>query len=492
MKQWRKTAGITQETAGLSIGVDRVQWQKRENGTADGKNPTLESLLKIAGAMDVPFSELADMIWPSGSQGLAVETPVLRATESSPRTSGSSLVFEHLFDYTGSMFPANLPLAAHVVGAARTRAQAEHAEWEAVLDLRESLIARLDVDTSLTPMYRRMAINEVALEIAQLLHISEQQVWRIVEQGGRLRDRAPAVWSAFAAGSIGVQKASTISVAIERCRQPETVAALESGAVDYATTHTNSELRRWINKLIDRLEPLDVSEADAERAKRNVELRHTFHGMSEVVAYVPTPAAVAIHSRLRKAAKTIDDDRTQPQKQADLFCAWLTNATGTECDITAEIAVVVEAEALAGVTDAPAHVLDTDDDLAVPVPWVFELAAAESTLWTRLITDPYSRVLDVTHLGYQPPAVLRKAVQWRDRTCRVSGCSRRAELTDLDHRRPYHTGGATSGRNLQCLCRRHHGMKGHGLLTDDAYAPPEYQLVRLPRPPIKVDYIPAA
>lgn len=141
----------------------------------------------------------------------------------------------------------------------------------------------------------------------------------------------------------------------------------------------------------------------------------------------PKGAAVAIAKRLRLAAKTM----------TDLFVSWLTNATGTDCDIRAEVAIVVEATALAGVTDTPAHVIDPDDDIAVPADWVFDIAGSGSTLWTRLLTDPVGRVLDVTHLGYQPPESLRRAVQWRDMTCRIRGCHRRSDTTDLDHHVPY-------------------------------------------------------
>jgi len=397
-------------------------------------------------------------------------------------------VFEHMFDLHLSMPPASLK--RHAIAVARASARAEHEKWATVLELHEHMVADIESDT--TSIFRRTAINAAALEIAQLLRISEQQVWRIVEQAERLRDRAPRIWAAFGEGRFDAQKASTLAAAVERCAEPETVAALEEPAVDYAAKHTNAELRRWVDKLIDRLEHIEREQADVERDKRFVDVRHARNGMSEVTAWIPTPAAVAIRKRLRAAARELDDTRTRAQKEADVFCSWLTNATGTECDITAEIAVLVEAKALAGVTDVPAHVLDIDDDVPIPTAWVFELAEAQSTLWTRLLTDDLGHVLDVTRIGYQPPESLRRAVRWRDRRCRVSGCSKPAESTDLDHRVPFDDGGATSGSNLWCLCRRHHAIKGHGLMPPDAYDPPEVHLVRLPTPPLLIDYVPAA
>ncbi len=369
-----------------------------------------------------------------------------------------------------------------------------------MLRLRESLIAEIEATES--AMFKRMAVNATALEIGHLLQLSEQQVWRITEQASRLRDHVPSAWAAFADGAIDAQRASTVAVAVDRLHEPASIAALDDAVAGYAASHTCGELRRWLHKLIDRLEPDDVDEAEAARASRSVDVEHLGHGMSLVSGRAPTTAAVAIATRLRLAAKAMVDPfdrRTRDQKRADLFVSWLTNATGTgtgtgtgtECDIRAEVAIVVEATALAGVTDTPAHVIDPEDDVPIPADWVFDIAGSGSTLWTRLLTDPAGRVLDVTHLGYQPPESLRRAVRWRDMTCRIRGCHRRSDTTDLDHHVPYDAGGPTTAANLRSLCRRHHGMKGHGLLTADAYDPPAVHLTRLPGTTLRIDYVAA-
>lgn len=384
-------------------------------------------------------------------------------------------------------------LRSRAVEAARASARAEFARWSAVLQLREALIA--DIEATESPMFRRMAVNATALEVGHLLHLSEQQVWRITEQASRLRDDVPTAWTAFCDGVIDAQRASTIAVAVDRLRDPASIVALDDAVVGYATEHTCGELRRWVHRLVDRPEPDDAAEADAARARRSVDVRHLEHGMSLVSGYVPTTAAVAIAKRLRTAARGVAvdpfDPRTRDQLQADLFCSWLTNATGTECDIRAEVAIVVEASALAGVTDTPARVLDPDDDLPIPAGWVLDVTDSGSTLWTRLLTDPAGHVLDVTHPGYQPPESLRRVVQWRDMTCRVRGCHHRADTADLDHHVPFDAGGPTTATNLRSLCRRHHGMKGHGLLTADAYDPPAVHVTRLPGTTLQMDYVAA-
>ena len=380
-----------------------------------------------------------------------------------------------------------MPSRSDLSVLARSCAQAEFAKWQGVLAYRDEQVEALDRGDH-SPMYRRMGVNAISLRIAQTLRISEQQVWRIVEQGSRLREHLPTVWAAFADGAIDAQKASILAVAVDRLSDPLNRERLDAVVVVHATTHTPAELRRWTDQLIDRLEPVTLDAAEAERAKRHVRVDAGHEGMSYLGAYISSLAAQAIMTRLAKAAVELpEDSRTLEQKKADLLTSWLTNAEGTESDIRAEIAIIVEAAALAGVTDTPAHV----GDAPIPPAWIFALDP-DTTIWTRLTTDPAGHVLDVTHLGYQPPAALRQAAQWRDMTCRISGCSTPATTCDLDHHQPFDTGGPTTGANLRSLCRRHHGIKGHGLLPPDAYAPPQVHLVRLPTPAITIEYVEAA
>lgn len=374
-------------------------------------------------------------------------------------------------------------------------ARAEHALWTAVLAERDARTAELDRDGSTTSMWRRMAINRIAFDIARDLQLSEPQIWRIIHAAETVRDQAPSMWSAFASGSVDAARVSIVSNAFQRVDRAETRERLDEVVVGFATRHTPAELRRWLDRLVDRLEPPTLSDAERARADRHVRVSPDHTGMSLLQAWIPTLAAVAIDRRLHTAAVQLDDEPDQPrtvaQKRADLLCSWLTNATGTDCAISAEIAVVVEAKALAGVTDTPGQVLTPDGPAPAPAAWVLQLAATGNALWTRLLTDPAGTVLDVTHHGYQPPKTLRDAIGWRDLTCRVSGCHVLATRCDLDHVKPWDAGGSTTAANLRTLCRRHHGMKGHGLLDEDAYDLPESHLVRLPTPPVVIEYVAA-
>ncbi len=79
-------------------------------------------------------------------------------------------------------------------------------------------------------------------------------------------------------------------------------------------------------------------------------------------------------------------------------------------------------------------------------------------LFTRLLTDDGGRLLDTTELGRFPSARLAEAVRLRAGTCRFPTCSVPADRCDIDHHVPYPVG-ATSGRNNDPDCRRHHRGK---------------------------------
>ncbi|HPU14317.1 MAG TPA: DUF222 domain-containing protein, partial [Aeromicrobium sp.] len=253
---------------------------------------------------------------------------------------------------------------------------------------------------------------------------------------------------------------------------------------------TVGELRSWLNRMRARLEP-DEMRAEAHRAVeyRRVDINHNDDGTSWLSALLPTPIAVAVATRLRKTAKKLPlfdpeteerDRRTHEQKKADLLAHWLTNCTGTETDIRAEIAISIDAADLIGLTDGPG--ITRDGEHALPAEWVRELAASEYTVFRRLVLDPMGRVLDTTKLGYQPPGAMRAALHWRDGTCRVAGCKAPAAETDLDHELAYDRGGTTSASNLRCLCRKHHNMKSHDRLPEKFITEPIEHRERWHRP----------
>ncbi len=389
-----------------------------------------------------------------------------------------------------------------VRAAARAQARAEYATWVTVLTAHETGTREVDLEDA-PEIGKELGRREVTLELAQTLNVTENRIWAMVSDAATIRDRAERVWIAFGDGSLDAARVSAIAATIDKLTKTSSVEALDASVVPYATTHTLGELRAWLNRMRARLEPEETrDEANHAIGRRRVDITHNDDGTSWLSALLPTPVALAVGNRLRKAAKQLPkvdtdtgeiDRRTRDQKQADLVGHWLTSCTGTFTDIRAEIAIAIDATDLIDLTDGPG--ITRDGEHAIPAEWVRELAASETTLFRRLVVDPLGQVLDTTSLGYQPSDALRSALHWRDGTCRVAGCRAPASETDLDHELAFDRGGTTSASNLRCLCRKHHNMKSHGRLPEKFIAPAVERRERwhLPAPVVvELDLYPAA
>jgi hypothetical protein len=86
----------------------------------------------------------------------------------------------------------------------------------------------------------------------------------------------------------------------------------------------------------------------------------------------------------------------------------------------------------------------------IPAPLLAAKIAAGATIrWITHLRDtpPEPR--------YRPSTRLDRFVRCRDMTCRFPGCSKPADICDLDHTIAYPIG-PTCASNLKCLCRHHH------------------------------------
>jgi hypothetical protein len=163
-------------------------------------------------------------------------------------------------------------------------------------------------------------------------------------------------------------------------------------------------------------------------------------------AYLPSHELAAIEPRLRREARrnvAADDDAA----------------------IDPTIAVTIPADVLTGFT--PGFAESTDGRWAVPAAWLDDVIRAGTTFWHRIITDPVTD--DILHHEYagrwpQPRAERSKAGAWA-----ASEASRAP---------------------LGPLCRRHHQMKGHGVLrwSTRPTEPPREVVYELWRDPINVEY----
>ena len=127
------------------------------------------------------------------------------------------------------------------------------------------------------------------------------------------------------------------------------------------------------------------------------------------------------------------------------------------------IGVVVPLSRLLSDCDTPAELADRSG--CIPGETVRHHIAdtlhsnrGDQVLFTRLLTDDGGRLLDTTELGRYPSTRLAQAITIRAGTCRFPTCTVPADRCDLDHHEPVPKG-ATSGRNMDPFCRRHHRGK---------------------------------
>jgi hypothetical protein len=236
--------------------------------------------------------------------------------------------------------------------------------------------------------------------------------------------------------------------------------------IPYATTHTGAELRQWLRRFVQRVEAdLAVERAEEARAGRHVSVKHTDDSMAWLNAYLPSHEAAAIETKLHQAARQTtaeDDDRTIAQREADLLVAWCLGSEPVTAAISANIAVKIGADVLAGFV--PGFAESADGRWAVPAQWITTVVTHGGAFWHRIVVDPVTDdVLAHEYLGRYAPDILNIALQFLHQVCQAPGCMVPAFLCDLDHREP-HPDGPTTGDNMGPLCRRHHNLKGHGLL----------------------------
>jgi hypothetical protein len=93
----------------------------------------------------------------------------------------------------------------------------------------------------------------------------------------------------------------------------------------------------------------------------------------------------------------------------------------------------------------------------VPVSWVRDLLANGDPFVSVILTKGVD-VHTVAHLGRQPRAFQRTALQWLMPTCTVEGCNCTDHL-EYDHRDDWASTRRTPTDGLDALCQHHHDLK---------------------------------
>ena len=367
---------------------------------------------------------------------------------------------------------------------------------------------------------RRVAASELACA----MRISERQATDLIEQSRALATRLPATREALAAGRISlghaaamVDEASTMSSVVdERDRMlaeavdagpddadgsaddgsgegdgcegaagglptaAEVVAEFERQALRHAETTRPGRFRQRARRLRERLEPMTRERRCAERvADRGVWVEPARDGMAYLTAYLPAADAWAAYNRISdianqlgrtdRRADSVDasgdvpDDRTLPQRRADVFRDLLFDgvmpAHGTGTGIRPTVLVTVPVMTLLGHDTAEVASIEGHGPISDAEA---RRLAATAPSFIRVLTHPETgATLSVGRDRYVVPRDLRMWLRVRDEYCRFPGCGRAASHSDVDHTRDWQHGGTTSADNLAHLCPSHHRLKHH-------------------------------
>ncbi|MGO1523138.1 MAG: DUF222 domain-containing protein [Nesterenkonia sp.] len=400
-------------------------------------------------------------------------------------------------------FEPELAAAWEHQAAART---AEAAKLTALLDYTSRVVAECRSEGGIP---HQEAVRDAHLEAGQLLGVSDMTAGIILEAAGFARNYLPATWEAFHTGLIDLPRLRKIVDA--GCELDDQVLAIvDAAAAEQAAARSTSDFAHWLARYIATTDfDAYMRLTKTTHTRRHVQFTHLPNGMSFVSAFLPTIEAAAIEKRLKiitrrqhAAAKdtastdtastdTVANDTqmhpadaepgqhsaeagtevpTLAQREADVFSAWLrTNPTGEPAPVEAKIMIMIPEATLTGQTNEPA--IAADRSWALDADQARALAGdpdAEHN-WYEGITRPRPDdadvdVLTVTYAGRYPPQRLREAIIFRDGHCQTQGCTVAAERCDLDHQTPWDSGGKTTAKNLQALCRRHHRLKSHGHL----------------------------
>ena len=289
------------------------------------------------------------------------------------------------------------------------------------------------------------------------------------------RTKLSHVWEAWVAGAIGAAQVGLIVGTAHRLKRDGSIIRLDNEVVAISKERTVTQLRRWLARFVDRVEPDMGDKRHREaRRERRVYVEAGDDGMSWLSALLPSIEAAAIDTLVEAAARVMastdqyGDDRTHDQKRADAFSDVLLGNTGTGTSAGAnpkqsrvDIGVVVPIQSLLGLSDAPGETIDRS--ASVPASYLRSLALRTDTLFWRLLTDEGGNLLDVTRIGRFATGDLGMALRFRDGTSVFPTSIVPANDCDYDHTEAYPA--PTTATNLGALHRRAHRLKTEGLLS---------------------------
>ncbi len=299
-------------------------------------------------------------------------------------------------------------------------------------------------------------------ELAAALLISEREAGRLAAESETLVGDMPSTLTALREGRIGYRHASALVDQAWSLPRPARE-AFAAQLVPFAGSLNAGAFARLARRRREAAHPeSSTTRRRSAFERRSVAVEPAHDGMAWLTAYLPAEQAIGIDDRLDRIAAALrapDEPRTFAQLKADAFAELALGGVGSggpAGGIRAQVAITVPVLTLLGADDAPAHL---EGYGPIDAETARRLAGG-SAGFTRILTHPETgALLSVGRDRYAVPAELRRALRYRDETCRMVGCERRAASCDIDHTTAWQHGGATSIDNLAHLCRRHHQLK---------------------------------
>jgi hypothetical protein len=325
---------------------------------------------------------------------------------------------------------------------------------------RTRLLAAIDPDPlAVTDTRGEMDKHWVREEVACVLGLASSTARGRMVDAAQLVRRYPATLAALEDGQITYWHALRL-VEAGSGRSPEVMAQVEQQLLPKAPELSVGQFGSAVRRMLARLDPqTDEQRRRVGLAERRVVFTPHDDGTTDLWAgNLPAAEAAAMERRVRELAGSWKglDERTRDQREADALVA-LTLGAGDpdKAQLKPTINVVVAMSTLLGADQQPADL----DGNAIPAALARAIATDPSGTWRRLVTDENRRLVDVTAESYAPPVNMARLVRLQQPRCAFPHCRRRAVSCELDHVRAWVDGGATSPRNLQPLCPRHHHLK---------------------------------
>lgn len=359
-----------------------------------------------------------------------------------------------------------------------------------------------------------LTFSLAAEEAAAILHLPTGTAKMMMSDAGSLCSTHTATLRALEAGMISYGHAQNMVDQSQNIPAGD-VSGFEAELLTGAGEQTQSQFRVKARRLRENLYPetIPVRHKSAFESRR-VCLAPDTDGMSWLSAYLSAEKAQAIYTQLSTAARgeqAAGDPRPVDQLRADILGdllgggatdgggVWAGPDENTEPDVhpvpdvhtgsdenagpensaaaavsaeksntgtgkhgrnttRTDILVLITAETLFGADDQPAE-LHGYGPLS---PETARRLARQATRWTPVERDPDTGEILKVGRRRKVPAGLKRWLRARDATCRFPGCRTNAVIADIDHTKPWSSGGSTDHDNLEHLCRRHHLFKTAG------------------------------